>query len=407
MVLKTIYTCGPTVYDHAHIGNLRSFLLSDLLRRSLEFKGYGVKQVMNITDVDDKIIKASQEQNVSAAAIAQKYGQFFLQDLEKLNIQKPTSLPHATDYIPQMIAMIEKLVAKGVAYQAEDGVYFKISAIEDYGKLGQKSNDEQNGDFALWKNWKETDGVTTWDSPWGRGRPGWHIECSAMIAAEIGDTVDYHTGGTDLIFPHHTNEIAQSETVTGRPLARQWLHGAFVNVDGQKMSKSLGNIITLHQIEEKGFSPLALRYWFLTAHYKSIVNFTWEALAAAQTALDKLYDLYLDAPDGESDQNAVAEFQAALDDDLNTPKALSLVWKLEAKSSKLKATLLKFDEVLGLRLAEVKPTIVPPEIAELAQKREVARRAQDWAEADRLRAEIEQHGFSVRDTDAGPKIKKI
>ncbi|MCC6290954.1 cysteine--tRNA ligase [Candidatus Nomurabacteria bacterium] len=342
----SVYACGPTVYDQAHIGNLRTYVFNDLLRRVLEFNGHEVKQVMNITDVDDKIIKASQEQNIPPTELTKKYEKLFLADLDKLNIKRANITPRATDFVPQMIELINRLLNQKVAYIAPDGVYFDIKQAQNYGKLsgrGKPENPAQEENFALWKFWKEGDGSVFWGAPFGKGRPGWHTECSAMLETEIGETVDIHTGGSDLIFPHHENEIAQSETLhEGRPLARYWLHGGLVNFSDEKMSKSLGNFITLKTLEERGINPVAYRFWILMAKYRTTVNFTWEVIGGAQKGYDRLKNRVANLPDdGDVDEKLRQEFLMAINDDLNTAKALTII-------PNNKKTWLEFNRVFGL-----------------------------------------------------------
>ncbi|MFH1170838.1 MAG: cysteine--tRNA ligase, partial [Candidatus Vogelbacteria bacterium] len=298
----TMYTCGPTVYAPAHIGNLRTFVVSDWWRRTLEWSGYQVESAMNVTDVDDKTIKSSQATGLPLLSFTSQYEKTFFADLKSLNIERPEVIPHATEYIKKMIEMIEILLAKNFAYQAEDGIYFRIDKSTNYGALAglkkglatqsRVKSDEYDketlNDFALWKFWQESDGEAGWETPFGKGRPGWHIECSAMIRAVLGDTIDLHLGGTDLIFPHHTNEIAQSEAVTGKPLANHWLHIAFVNMAGDKMAKSEGNVVTLAELAARGIPPLVYRYWLLSAHYRTLMNFSWETLEGSATAFKKL-----------------------------------------------------------------------------------------------------------------------
>jgi cysteinyl-tRNA synthetase len=411
----SIYACGPTVYDYAHIGNLRTFVTNDLLRRTLEYLGQEVELVMNITDVDDKTIAGARAAGETLTDFTRRYEDYFLADLAALNVKTPAAKPRATEHVPTMIALIEKLLANGRAYPADDGVYFSIARFPSYGKLSGRTETEgeteASRDFALWKFWKEEDGETAWEAPFGKGRPGWHIECSAMIADLIGPTVDIHTGATDLIFPHHENEIAQSESVYAAPLARHWLHGAFLLVEGQKMSKSLGNVFTLRDLENRGFSSLDYRYWLLTAHYRTQANFTWEALAGAQTARGRLNDAFLDLDSGigQADESYRAKFHDFISDDLNFPQAVALIWQLLADSSLTpdvqRATLLDFDRVLGLGLAELKPPTIPPEIQNLLVEREAARKARDFATADALRAQIETAGFTIEDTEKGQKIR--
>ncbi len=420
-----LYTCGPTVYNYAHIGNWRSFLMGDLLRRTLEYNQFPVKYVMNITDVDDKTISGSQKANQSLTEFTQFYEQAFLADLKALHILPPTIFTHATAFIPQMIDLISKLIETNHAYATSDGIYFAVDSFPEYGKLSQRpvdgseARDDQSHDkkdprdFAVWKFKSATDGEVGWDAPFGAGRPGWHIECSAMSMSELGNQFDLHTGGADLMFPHHDNEIAQSEAATGAsPLARFWLHGAFLNINDEKMSKSLDNFYTLRDIEIKQISPLAYRLWVLTAHYRTPANFSWEALAGAQTALNKIYTLVraLGSTLGEVDQNFRERFLAALNNDLNAPQALALLWELldSPLSPPVKlATILDFDKVLGLGLADLKPIEIPPAVTELAANREAARQAQNWALADELRAKIASLGFQVNDSPSGPQITQL
>ncbi len=419
-----MYHCGPTVYDYAHIGNLRTFTTNDILRRTFEYSGYTVKQVMNITDIDDKMIKRSTNEGVSIASIAGRYEIELLADLRNLNIIIPEHLPHATEHISGMIALIEKLLREGFAYKAEDGVYFNITKSKGYGALARLdltsgtqsriANDEYDKksarDFALWKFWSPEDGENAFDAVFGRGRPGWHIECSAMAMTELGDTLDIHTGGVDLIFPHHTNEIAQSEAVTGKPFSQTWVHTEFVTVEGQKMSKSLGNTVTLRIIDEKGFSPQAFRYLMLGTHYRSKTNFTWEALEGAQTALRKLSD-HLVEEIGTVNEPYRMRFSKIITNDLDTPRALALVWEVVKDTtlspSDKTATLLDFDRVLGLGLKPNKKEIVPYNIKALASTREEARQNKNWPESDRLRDELKSLGYEVSDTPEGTKVLKI
>ncbi len=423
-----LYSCGPTVYNYAHIGNLRSYVFSDTLRRVLEFNGYQVKQVINITDVDDKTIKASQNAGEALGQFTRRYEEFFLRDLDALNIKQPRILPRATEHIPEMVALVEKLLERGVAYAAEDGIYFKIGEAKNYGALAQLdrsqptrsrlATDEYDkagaGDFALWKFHKPEDGAVAWAAPFGRGRPGWHIECSAMSMKYLGKSFDLHTGGVDLVFPHHTNEIAQSEAAMGQPFVKYWLHSGFVNVDEQKMAKSLGNTWRLADLVREGISPLAYRLWLLMAHYRTTVNFTFEAARAAETALARLKERLVSLPDGGPvNEGLRQEFLDSINDDLNTPRALALIPSAVADSSSRlfpaeeKATWLEFDKVLGLRLGEAPtPEIVPEAVEKLAATREAARQAQDWPRADQLRAQIVAAGYNVLDTATGPKIRK-
>lgn len=418
-----MYSCGPTVYGNAHIGNLRSFLVNDILRRVLAYAGYEVTHVMNITDIDDKMIKKSAEEGVSLADIAERYEQTFQKDLVRLGIKAPSRLLKATHHIDQMIAFIHTLLKQGYAYASDDGIYFDISKSLGYGSLARLNPsahtesrivsddyDKNNArDFALWKFWTFEDGPNVFEASFGRGRPGWHIECSAMAINELGETLDIHTGGVDLIFPHHTNEIAQSDAITGKPFVRYWIHTEFVVVDSQKMSKSLGNTIILDDIQNRGFSPRAYRYWVLTAHYRTLVNFTWEALDGAQTALQKIFSHMYAYPDGGTvDQNYQNRFKEVIANDLDTPKALALLWELikdqTISDANKKATLLDFDTVFGLGLADIIESTAPQEIMLLVNQREEARARRDWATADAIRQEIARRGYEIEDTPIKPRI---
>ncbi len=420
----SMYTCGPTVYDHMHIGNLRTFVFSDILLRGLNYNGYKVEAVENITDIDDKIIKRAKEKNKTIKEISEEYTKYFLEDVEKLNInpKKLKAQPRATEYIDKMVEYINVLLGKGYAYKEEDGsVYFDISKFSDYGRLsGLEKRELKTGtrilsdeytkedvqDFALWKAVGEDE--VGFDSPFGKGRPGWHIECSVMSQTILGEKIDIHTGGIDLIFPHHENEIAQSEAKTGeKPFVKYWMHGAHMLVDGKKMSKSLNNFYTLKDLEKRGFEPLVLRYLFLQTHYRQEMNFTWEALQGAQNALDRLRK---EIAGFDEPKEGIAEFEQnfleAVNDDLNMPKALSLVWEVLASdypiSSKAQ-TVFKFDEVLGLSLRDSKELLekqkkeLPEEIKKLLRKREVLRKAKKYEEADKIRDKIIQMGYKVED----------
>ena len=426
-----IYACGPTVYDFAHIGNLRTYIFEDILRRTLEYNGYKIKQVMNITDVEDKIIKKAKAEKKDIFEITKPYTKIFFNDLKKLNIEKAEKYPKATEHIKEMVGLIKKLIAKNFAYQGKDGsVYFNISKFKNYGELSQlekrkikigtriaadEYNKEEAQDFVLWKTAKA--GEPSWPSPWGNGRPGWHIECSAMSMKYLGETLDIHAGAVDLIFPHHENEIAQSEAATGKKFVRYWLHSEHLSVDNQKMSKSLSNIFTLHDIERKKINPLAFRYLILTTHYRSKLNFTWESLGAAQNAMGRLttYDLRQTTNDERTtnDDNKkikiyIKKFLSAINDDLNTPKALSIIWQIikdeNFSSNAKKCLLLEFDKVLGLGLGKIKPLKIPQKIKQLAAQREKLRTNKQFIQADALRKQIEELGYIIEDTSYEPKI---
>lgn len=418
-----MYHCGPTVYDFAHIGNLRAFIINDILRRALEYAGLDVKQVMNITDVDDKMIARAAEEGVSIHTLAREYTNFLLADFKALNILIPHKIPHATEHIGGMIVMIEKLLRDGFAYKASDGIYFEVAKAKNYGALAhldlyaeiesriEAVQDKKSPrDFALWKFETPEDGGVAYDASFGRGRPGWHIECSEMARDTLGETIDIHTGGVDLIFPHHTNEIAQSEAVNGKLFARMWVHTEFMMIDGQKMSKSLGNIITLKSIIERGFSPFAFRYFVLGAHYRSKQNFTWEALEGAENALRKLND-HIGEEIGRVDKDCQKRFAEFIANDLDTPRALALAWEV-AKNKIISAadktaTLLDFDRVLGLGVSPRLEMTIPLEIRNLSTRREEARKNKDWAKSDKLRDEINSLGWDISDTDKGSKISKL
>ena len=420
----SMYHCGPTVYDFAHIGNFRAYLLADLLRRTFEYFGFQVKQVMNITDVEDKTINKSCEENTTLAELTRRYENIFLADLSALNILRP-ELTRATDNISEIIYLIGTLLEKGFAYKSNDGVYFSIDKSKNYGDLAKLSigaqtrsriksdeyDKENPQDFALWKFHTEEDGDVEWSAPFGSGRPGWHIECSAMSMRILGENFDIHTGGIDLIFPHHTNEIAQSEAATGKKFVNYWIHNNFVLIDGQKMSKSLGNLVVLKDILSRGIAPVAFRYLMLSAHYRTLVNFMGESLEGAANALDRLKAMLADMPEsGTVDLAYKAEFDRFIGDDLDTPKAIALMWDLlrdpEVLPADKKATILIFDKVFGLALDKAEPIAVPDDVRILAERRERARSDKNWKLADELRQKIEDMGFVVSDTETGFKIGK-
>ncbi len=408
-----LYTCGPTVYDNMHIGNLRTFVFSDILIRVLKQNNFKVESVQNITDIDDKIIKRAKEKNKTIKEIAEEFTAYFLQDVSKLNIQRPTFQPRATEYINKMADYIQVLLEKGFAYKETDGsIYFDISKFPEYGKLsGLQKRELKTGtrilsdeytkddvqDFALWKAISEGE-LGSFNTSLGWGRPGWHIECSVMSQTILGNKLDIHTGGVDLVFPHHENEIAQSEAKTGEsPFVKYWVHGAHMLVDGKKMSKSLNNFYTLSDLEKKGFNPLVLRYLYLQTHYRQEMNFTWESLEAAQSALNKLRNHVASFVDGEVNDEFKTKFIEACGDDLNMPKALALVW--ENIGSMSKNDLNWVDEVLGLELAEYKKedVMLPVEIQQLLEKREKLRKEKKYDEADKIRKKIIEMGFRVED----------
>jgi len=429
--LVLFYSCGPTVYNYPHIGNYRAYLFADLLKRTLEYEGYKVKHVMNLTDIDDKTIFNAQKEGKSLKEFTEFYTQEFLKDIKVLNILPPTQFTKATDYIEAMVKIIEKLLAKNLAYKSTDGsIYFNIQKFENYGKLSnlkletQKENasgritcDEYEKDnvqdFALWKAWNEKDGEVFWETSLGKGRPGWHIECSAMSMETLGEQIDLHTGGVDNIFPHHENEIAQSEGATGKTFVKYWLHNEWVLVDQKKMAKSLNNFYTLRDLIEKGINPLAYRLWLLMAHYRSRINFVWEALEGTEIALKRLYHLYLDLGEsiGKIDPKYKKQFQGHLENDLDTPRALTVIWEMlkdpKVSSEDKKATLLDFDKILGLGFETLKKEEIPEAVKKIAQERELARESKNFKRSDDLRAEIKKLGYEVKDINNGFEIKKI
>lgn len=419
----SMYHCGPTVYGRVHLGNLRSFVLADLVRRVFEYEGtLEVDQVMNITDVDDKTIRGAREAGMTLKAFTRMHEESFLKDLEAMNIKRPKKITRATEekYIKEMIALIEKLRDKGIAYTTEDGVYFSVKKFESYGKMAQISlsshteerilNDtydkEEAHDFALWKFYKPEDGDVVWEPSFGKGRPGWHIECSAMSMKELGETIDIHTGGIDLLFPHHTNEIAQSEGATGKEFVRYFVHGEFVTM-GEKMSKSLGNTLTLKDLEEKNIHPLAYRYLLLQTHYRTKIQFSWEALAASWTALKKLAGLYKSGPTVHS-----THFQL-FKQDLDTPAVLATLWSLLKSPHETTETresyVREVNDMLGLGLDKIAQLlrIENPEVLALLNNREEARKQKDFALSDKIRDEIQNLGFGIEDTPEGPRAYRL
>ncbi|MEX2721002.1 MAG: cysteine--tRNA ligase [Candidatus Wukongarchaeota archaeon] len=439
-----IYTCGPTVYDFSHIGNFRAFIFEDLLRRWLEYRGFKVTQVMNITDVDDKTIKATRRHKISLKEYTEHYAQTFFEDIATLNIEKAEHYPRATEHILEMVALVKKLMEKGYAYRGEDGsIYYAISKFKGYGKLSKikveklktgarvkvdEYGKEEAHDFALWKAWDEDDGNVFWETELGKGRPGWHIECSAMSMKYLGEHFDIHTGGIDNMFPHHENEIAQSESATGKKFVNYWLHSLHLIVEGKKMSKSLGNIYTLRDILEKGYNPKMVRYVLLSTHYRQQLNFTFQGLEAAKNAIQRLFDFLdnLKTVKGEKDnpevfnllQKAKSKFEDALNDDLNISEGLGVIFDLVRDVNKLiddekisKSDALKvekqmrsFDKVLGV--LEKEKLVLDEKLKELVEQREQARKEKDWDKADKIRLEIEKLGMTIEDTPEGPKVKK-
>jgi cysteinyl-tRNA synthetase len=438
-----IYTCGPTVYSRAHIGNFRAYVFEDLLQRHLELRGYKVHRVMNITDVDDKTIRGAREAKIPLSKFTEPFKHAFFEDIDTLRIKRADDFPSATDqrYIDKMIEMIGALISHGLAYQAEDkSVYYRISKFPNYGKLahfdltqlqptGRVKNDEYDkehiGDFALWKAWDEQDGDVRWDSPWGPGRPGWHIECSAMATAILGDQIDIHCGGVDNIFPHHEAEIAQTEGVTGKRFVCYWLHCAHLLVDGQKMSKSLGNFYTLPDVLEKGYSGREIRYALMRVHYRAPLNFTWEGMEESRQALGRIDD-WLERlretaagkiANDSSDIRPGNQFEEALDDDLNISAALGFLFESirqtnraldqnQLSAATANAWLQWWERVNSVLAIEPETTELPATIAALAEARAQARLAKDWRKSDELRDELMARGWEARDTKDGQKITK-
>ena len=451
----TFYSCGPTVYDYTHIGHLRTYVNNDVLKRALGFLGYKVKHVMNITDVghltgdsdegEDKMEKGAGKKGTTVWELARVYTDYFISSLDEMNIIRPDVFSNATQHIPEFIEMIKVLESKGFTYETDEALYFDVSKFKNYGKLsGQKLEDKitaarkeihvdagkrNPADFVLW--FKATgrfkNHIMRWPSAWGEGFPGWHIECSAMCMKYLGETVDIHAGAIDLIPVHHENEIAQSEAATGKPFVRYWFHNDFLLVDGQKMSKSLGNFYTIDDLKNSKIGPMALRLLFLQTHYRQIMNFTWESLSASSNAYGKLVnhicELKQEVEENrlrkpvyevglkEDAKNYRQKFIDAISDDLQAPKAVAVLWEIVKSNlppdEKLRL-ILEIDEVLGLNLKNAKffAVEIPEEIKKLAEEREMARLSKDFQKSDELRKIIAEKGFSVKDTDEGYKISK-
>ena len=427
------YNCGPTVYAPAHIGNFRTFVVNDVIRRllELEFGAAKVKHVRNLTDVDDKTIKRARDEGRPLAEVTKQWTDKFHADCDALNCLRPHVEPTATGHIKEQVDMIDVLMKKGNAYRAADGsVYFKVSSFDNYGKLSRvKERELQVGsalkaaaadadekedvsDFALWKAHKTEDGANSWDSPWGAGRPGWHIECSAMSKKHLGDTIDLHTGGVDLLFPHHENEIAQSECCNGTQFAKHWYHSEHLLVDGKKMSKSLGNLYTLDDLKAKGFSPMALRYALLMGHPRKQLNFTLESLHAAESALHTLRAYRASLPaSSTAAHDAFGHVITALHDDLNTPAAFGALFTVVNRKGG-EADQASFDRALfalglDLKAADFPKAEIPAAITALAEKRWAAKTAKDWAGADALRKELTAAGWSMLDGKDGYKLEPL
>lgn len=439
-----IYVCGPTVYDYIHIGNARPMIVFDTLRRYLEYKGYDVNYVSNFTDVDDKIIKRANEEGVDASVISERYIAEVKKDMAALNVREATTHPKATEEIPDMIEMVKTLIEKDYAYEVNGTVYFRTRKFKDYGKLSKKNIDDLRSgnrdllvpgvdekedplDFVLWKPKKE--GEPSWSSPWGDGRPGWHLECSVMSKKYIGDVIDIHAGGEDLIFPHHENEIAQSEAANGTEFARYWMHNGFLKINNEKMSKSLGNFFTVREIAEK-YPLQVIRFFMLSAHYRSPLNFSADLVEAAKnslervlTAVDRLKEIK--GVDGDADQavsDAVAayvkKYEDAMDDDLNTADAISVIFELvkyanvnvteestRASVELVLSTIEKLCDILGI-ITEKKEEILDSDIEALIQERQDARKAKNFARADEIRDQLSDMGIILEDTREGVKWKR-
>ena len=439
-----LYTCGPTIYNYAHIGNFRAYIFEDLLRRYLEYRGYAVKHIMNLTDVEDKLIRTCRETGEKLTDITAKYAQAFFQDLDALGIRRADAYPAATDHIPEMIQIIKQLRDKGHTYESEGSIYFKLNSFPEYGRLshmdleqlrdgasGRVDNDEYESDtardFALWKQWVEDDGDVYWETELGKGRPGWHIECSAMSMKYLGESFDIHCGGVDNIFPHHENEIAQSQCATGKQFSKYWLHCAHLVVENKKMSKSLGNFYTLRDLAEKGIDLIAVRWVLLATHYRQPNNFSFEAIEAANQSLRRIRDFQIRLAEtgGEGDslekECAACEerFTAALDDDLNISGGLAAVFDfVRAVNSKIDAAqvgetgaanaaalLDRLDAVTGL-FAMPEESGPPKTILDLVQARQQARREKDFTRADEIRDNLADEGWLLEDTPDGPRVKR-
>ncbi len=431
-----MYTCGPTVNNYAHLGNLRAYVFADILEKTLGYSGYNTKRVMNITDIgilssdadtgEDKmtaaLVREGKELTLkNMRELADYYTERFKEDLIKLNIKVPNNIYFASDYVKEDEELVQKLEEKGFAYKTSDGIYFDTAQMPDYGVLrgGKTLRDESHNriaenaekknpeDFALWKFNPEIG----FDSKWGKGFPGWHIECSAIGIKFLGEQFDIHTGGIDLIPTHHTNEIAQSESATGKkPFVKYWIHSEHIDIGGIKMAKSQGNFLQLASLTEKGINPVAYRLWLLMGHHRTKMNFNWEALEGAETALKRLYGLYKDLGEeiGEVSSLYQNKFKAFIEDDLDTPQAVSLVWELlkdiDISNADKKATLLDFEQVLGLGLKDLREEIIPEEVKQLVTAREEARLNKNFKLSDELRAEINALGYEVKDTESGQKI---
>ncbi len=455
-----LYTCGPTVYNFAHIGNFRAYVFEDILVRVLAYAGYKVTQVMNLTDVDDKTIRGCRAAGIPLKKYTKPYIDAFFEDIRTLNVTPAAKYPAATDHIPEMQALIAKLFENGLAYKSEDGsVYFNVANFPNYGhpahidvggmrggaRVSQDEYEKESvGDFALWKGYTPDDGDVVWDSPWGRGRPGWHIECSAMSMKYLGETFDMHTGGIDNLFPHHANETAQAEGATGKPFVNYWLHCAHLRLNGEKMSKSLGNFYTLRDLLAKGWTGREIRFVLVGGHYRQVLNFTFDALAQARTSLariDAFVSRLKECGDGRTAfgqdilENAQAAFEKAIADDLNMPEALAALFGLirdgntaldaattpnlaasgdgrspsghEFEASKCLELLRRMDSVFGFIFFGLKDDELPADVQAQLDARAAARKAKNWAESDRIRDALKAAGWEIKDTPTGQKVRKL
>ncbi|RIX47912.1 cysteine--tRNA ligase [Paenibacillus nanensis] len=444
-----MYVCGPTVYDYIHIGNARPVIFFDVVRRYLEDAGFEVQYVVNFTDVDDKLIRKADELGTTVPEVAEKFIGAFYEDIEALGVRKATLNPRVTEHIPDIIAFIAELIDKGYAYASEGDVYFRTSKFEDYGKLSHQNIEElqfgirveigdrkeNQGDFVLWKGAKP--GEIKWDSPWGPGRPGWHIECSAMARKYMGDTLDIHGGGTDLQFPHHECEVAQTESITGKPFANYWMHNGFVNINNEKMSKSLGNGITVHELVKR-VKPQAIRYFMLATHYRSPLNFSDDTIAQAENSVERIANCYANlkhrleaaagsVPSGDSTaalrsklDGIAAQFQAKMEDDFSTPDAITALFELVSEANLymkgddvteeglglLIAAFERMDNVLGLLPAAAEEDLLDEEIEQLIVERTEARKAKNWARADEIRDLLNEKNIVLEDTPQGIRWRR-
>jgi len=438
-----MYTCGPTIYAPAHIGNFRAYIFEDILRRYLKYKGYRVTQVMNLTDIDDKTIRDSQAAGITLQEHTKKFEDMFFRDIDRLNIERAEFYPAATQHIPEMIDFIRKLLDRGFAYRSGGSIYYRISSFARYGALSHMDIEslkagarvdsdeyekESVSDFALWKGWTERDGSVFWETPLGKGRPGWHIECSAMSMKYLGETFDIHTGGVDNIFPHHENEIAQSEGVTGKKFVNYWMHNAHLIIESKKMSKSEGNFYTVEDLVEMGHNPIAIRYLLMSTHYRQQLNFTMEGLEAAKAAITRLRDFRFNIEGARLGQDsdavaasikrAVEGFESGMDDDLNMSPSLAAIFDFvreinavaaeqglsEIDRKKVLETLGRFDSVLGV--IYIKEQGIDERVERLIKERIEAKKARDFRTADKIRADLLEEGIILEDTPAGIKWKR-